>query len=89
MSKKGSCDRGQGLGMRGEVVDGLILFLFLEFFRMRNRMRMSGSRLSSDTSPRLRSGTGYLGKNDGLGSARQLASAARAAPLQSYNPIIL
>jgi hypothetical protein len=61
----------------------LFLILFLEFFRMRNRnrMRMSG--------PRLRSGTGYVGKNDGLGSARALASEGRAALLQSYNPIIL
>ena len=57
--------------------------------RNRNTMRMSGSRLSADNSPRLRSGTGYLGKYDGLGCARPLASSARAAPLKSYNPTIL
>ena len=43
-------------------------------------MRMSSPRLRSGTCPRLRSGTGYVGKKDGLGFARALASEGRAAP---------
>jgi hypothetical protein len=77
--------RGLGTNDWVRLAAVLILFLFLilplEIFRMRNTIRMSG--------PRLRSGTADVGKNDGLGSARPLASAGKAAHLQSYNPTIL